>query len=253
MLPIFLGNARCVFKRDIMRRMKNTAKLTSKEKKKAALKKDQSTLLSGLLLGYLIWGLDNSQSPAQGAADLRQEQEAPAAKKLDIPTEGFPFDGPENAPITIVEFSDFECPYCTKWHNEVYLNLIEMYPDQIKLVYRNFPLTNIHANAYLAAEAAMCAGDQDSYWDYHEKLFVGAHGLSESALKEYAKELELDQALFEDCLETGKYESFVRDDMTYAMSIGVQSTPTFYVNGELVIGAQPIQVFQQIIERELGS
>jgi len=99
----------------------------------------------------------------------------------------------------------------------------------------------------------MCAGDQDAYWPYHEKLFESELGLREAALHEYAKQLELDTDSFESCLSSGKYTDFVKEDMDYAMSIGVQSTPTFYVNGQVVIGAQPIQVFRQIIDEELAK
>ncbi|MCP4139657.1 MAG: thioredoxin domain-containing protein [Chloroflexi bacterium] len=213
-----------------------------------------ATFVLGLLLGYFIWGSSPSTpaAPAQPGAEENQAPQAPAEPR-DVPTEGFPSEGPDDAPIVIVEFSDFECPFCTKWHNEVYLPLVEEYPDQIKLVYRNFPLTSIHANAYLAAEAAMCADDQDAYWPYHEKLFESELGLREAALHEYAKQLGLDAASFETCLSSAKYSDFVKEDMNYAISIGVQSTPTFYVNGQLVIGAQPLQVFQQIIDEELAK
>jgi len=188
--------------------------------------------------------------------------EAPAAAEVqnqvpvepkDIPIEGFPSQGPEDAPILIIEFSDFECPFCTRWHEDVYQPLLEEYPDQIRLVYRNFPLVGLHANAYLAAEAAMCAGDQDNYWGYHEKLFQSELGLRESALHEYAAQLELDAETFSECLISGKYTAFIKQDIDYAMSIGVQSTPTFYVNGQLVVGAQPLPVFRSIIDAELAK
>ena len=239
--------------------MNAKTKLTPKEKRKAALKKGEFNALTaivafalGLLVGYFIWG--NNATPTQQVAPAAEAQapQAPAEPR-DVPIEGFPSEGPDDAPIVIVEFSDFECPFCTKWHNEVYLPLLEEYPDQIKLVYRNFPLTSLHANAYLSAEAAMCAGDQDAYWAYHEKLFESELGLREAALYEYADQLQLDTGSFENCLSSGKYTDFVKEDMDYAISIGVQSTPTFYVNGRLLIGAQPFQVFSQVIDEELAK
>ena len=239
--------------------MNAKTKLTQKEKRKAALKKGEFNALTamvafalGLLVGYFIWG--NNATPTQQVAPAAEAQapQAPAEPR-DVPIEGFPSEGPDDAPIVIVEFSDFECPFCTKWHNEVYLPLLEEYPDQIKLVYRNFPLTSLHANAYLSAEAAMCAGDQDAYWAYHEKLFESELGLREAALYEYADQLQLDTGSFENCLSSGKYTDFVKEDMDYAISIGVQSTPTFYVNGRVIIGAQPLQVFTQIIDEELAK
>lgn len=208
----------------------------------------------GILIGYFIWGFE--ANPQDQVIEVPAANEAPPAQeaaRIDVPTEGFPSEGPDDAPIVIVEFSDFDCPFCTKWHNETYLPLLEEYPDQIKLVYRNFPLASLHPNAHLAAEAALCAGDQDRYWDYHEALFESKYGSSEEAFKEYAVDLDLDTATFNECLETRQYEDFVRADMDYARSIGVQSTPTFYVNGQPVIGAQPIQVFRQIIELELAK
>jgi protein-disulfide isomerase len=239
--------------------MNAKTKLSTKEKKLASRKKMEGNTLTaiatfalGLLFGYLIWGT-NPIAPSAAAAQPSGAQNQAPAERLDVPTEGFPSEGPDDAPIVIVEFSDFECPYCTKWHNETYLPLLEKYPDKIKLVYRNFPLTSLHANAYLSAEAAMCAGDQDAYWLYHEKLFESELGLREAALYEYANQLELDTNSFENCLSSGKYSDFVKKDMEYAINIGVQSTPTFYVNGRVLIGAQPLQVFTQVIDEELAK
>jgi|APSaa5957512622_1039677.scaffolds.fasta_scaffold02295_4 protein-disulfide isomerase len=249
---------------DIIRRMNSKNTPTQKEKKLAALKRKEFNALTsivafalGIMVGYFVWGYNAATDlPSQAVDSPPPAAEAPnlaPAQRLDVPTEGFPSEGPDDAPIVIVEFSDFECPFCTKWHNEVYQPLLEEYPDQIKLVYRNFPLTSIHANAHLAAEAAMCAGDQNSYWAYHEKLFESEYGLGILALNEYASELQLDTATFEECVSSRQYEDFVKDDMNYAISIGVQSTPTFYINGQIVIGAQPIQVFRQIIDSELAG
>jgi len=204
----------------------------------------------GLLIGYFVWGYD------AGSPKVIEVEDAPAAgevRRVDVPTEGFPSEGPDDAPIVIVEFSDFQCPFCTKWHNETYLPLMEEYPDQIKLVYRNFPLISIHPDAYLSAEAAMCAGDQGRYWDYHEALFESVYGLGTDALYQYAEDLGLEIDGFTLCLDEHKYKDFVRADMEYAMSIGVQSTPTFYVNGIPIVGAQPIQVFRSVIDDELAA
>jgi len=237
--------------------MSKSRKLSKKESKIASQKGKEInifvatlTFVLGLVIGYLLWGTNAQPSTAQAP---QAAQEAAPAVMHDIPTEGFPSEGPDNAPIVIVEFSDFECPFCRKWHNETYLPLREKYPNQIKLVYRNFPLVSLHANAYLAAEAAMCAGDQERYWDYHDALFQGKKGMGEEAFKGYAAELGLDTVAFNDCLDREKYKDFIREDMAYAASIGVQSTPTFYVNGKLVVGAQPLAVFEQIVQAELAE
>ncbi len=226
---------------------------TKKTKKLASVKGNNANLLSivgalalGILIGYFIWG---NVEPEVIVVDNAGESITPRDPLLTEP----PSEGPDDAPIEIVEFSDFQCPYCTKWHNETYKPLLELYPDQIKLVYRNFPLTSIHADAYLAAEAAMCAAEQERYWDYHEALFESRYGMGRDALKDYAVELGLDTKLFNECLDGHIYQDFVREDMEYAASLGVQSTPTFFVNGELVVGAQPLEVFVEIIEGELAK
>ncbi len=91
--------------------------------------------------------------------------------RYDIPTEGYPSNGPDDAPITIVEFSDFQCPFCSRFFNETYQPLLDAYPGQIRFIYRHLPLTSIHPNAFPAAEASMCANEQDSFWQYHDALF----------------------------------------------------------------------------------
>jgi protein-disulfide isomerase len=231
--------------------------LSPKQKRLRAAQKNQTLLLTSLLtftlgifVGYMIWGGGTAPAPAAPAAD---DGQLPRTSRYDIPTEGYPSTGPADAPITIVEFSDFECPFCTKWHREVYTPLMEQYPGQVRLVYRNFPLTGLHQNAYPAAEAALCAGNQGAYWEYHDKLFQALYGLGSDAFQQYASELSLDMDAFNECVNSHKYQPFVQDDIDFALSIGVQSTPTFFINGLPVVGAQPIQAFQQVIERELNG
>ncbi len=254
--------------------MNSTTSPTPKEEKLVTFKRDQFYTVMiiiafalGVLTGYFIWGRGGSASnpvpavaqpaPAQEEAPSAAGEQLPAEEqeitRYDIPSDGFPSEGPDDAPIVIVEFSDFQCPYCTKWHDETYKPLLEAYPDQIKLVYRNFPLTSIHPDAYLSAEAAMCAGDQDRYWDYHEALFESKYGLGIDSLKQYAEELGLDMDTFSSCLDSHEYQEFVQADMDFAANLGVRSTPTFFVNGLAVVGAQPMQVFQQIIDSELAG
>jgi protein-disulfide isomerase len=161
--------------------------------------------------------------------------------------------GPDSAPITIIEFSDFECPYCQKWHLEVWPRLQEAYPDQIRLVYRDFPLTNIHANATPAAAAANCAGEQDHYWEFNELLFNARNGLNKASYQAYANELGLDIDSFNECLDSGRQNDEVMADFEFAANLGVSSTPTFFVNGIPVVGAQPFEVFSQLINQELAG
>jgi protein-disulfide isomerase len=173
--------------------------------------------------------------------------------RYEIPVDDDPMLGLSDAPITIVEFSDYECPYCRRWHTDVYPSLLETYGDQIRFVYRDFPLESIHANAKPAAEAANCAYEQGAFWEYHDKLFGMQLGLSSQAYQEYASQLELDEAAFQECIESGRYQEEVQSDFEFAANLGVRSTPTFFINGIAVVGAQPFEVFQEVIERELAG
>ncbi|NUM45001.1 MAG: DsbA family protein [Anaerolineales bacterium] len=234
----------------------------------------------GLSVGYLFWGragaIPTTAATTTGAAVVAPETNAEAENpaqttgqtnpqadtqtadtqeivRYDVPIDDDPFFGPATAPITIIEFSDFECPYCRKWHVEVFQRLLDTYPDQIKFVYRDFPLTSIHPNAFSAAEAANCAGDQGVYWPYHEQLFSMQLGLSQDAYTQYAEQLGLDMATFGACIAEGKHKDEIQADFEYAAQLGVRSTPTFFINGIAVVGAQPYDVFQQVIEKELAG
>jgi len=162
-----------------------------------------------------------------------------------------PAKGPEKAPVVIVEFSDFECPYCSRAESTI-AEVIRAYPDKIRLVYRDFPLP-MHANAPKAAEAAKCAGDQGKYWDMHAKLFANQRALDAKALKGYAKELNLDQAKFDKCLDSGEKTKLVEEDHKAGGELGVTGTPAFFVNGMLLSGAQPFEAFKELIDAELAQ
>jgi len=216
---------------------------------------------AGILLGYVVWGFkptggqaQTSQMAAQSSGPVAEASatEAPQYIRYDVPSEGFPAIGPTDAPITIVEFSDYQCPFCRRWHAEVYEPLLAAYPGKIKLVYRNLPLTSIHPDAFGAAEAAMCAGEQDAYWPYHEKLF-GSENLGSMVYTEYAQELSLNMDMFQSCLKDQKYKSAIEADSDFAVNLGVRSTPTFFINGLAIVGAQPLDVFKQVINKELAG
>ncbi len=213
----------------------------------------------GVLVGYVAWGPGSGATAAvtqqQAAAPVAQApaaQQAPQYQRYDIPTAGFPSLGPDDAPIVVVEFSDFQCPFCRRFHDETYQSLLDAYPGQIRFVYRNLPLTSIHPNAMPAAVASLCANDQNAYWDYHEKLF-SSEQLDEETYIRYAADLGLDTEKFTSCLSSGSHDAEIQDDMDFAINLGVQSTPTFFVNGLAIVGAQPLTNFQQIIEKELAG
>lgn len=207
----------------------------------------------GILLGYVIWGRGTAVVAQQPSGPVAEAPvEVPQYTRYDIPTEGFPSLGPADAPITIVEFSDFQCPYCRRFHEETYRALLDAYPGQIRFVYRNLPLTSIHPDAMPSAVASLCANDQGAYWDYHDKLF-SSEILTRDTFVQYAADLNLDVEEFTACLDSGKHDKFIQDDMNFAINLGVQSTPTFFINGLAVVGAQPLSAFTQIIDQELAG
>jgi protein-disulfide isomerase len=215
----------------------------------------------GVLLGYVVWGFTpdggrvlTPQSAAQPSGPIAEAPvtEEPQFVRYEIPSEGFPSIGPANAPITIVEFSDYQCPYCRRWHEQVYEPLLAAYPGKIKMVYRHLPLTSIHPDAFAAAEAAMCAGDQDAYWPYHEKLF-SSEALGMQTYVQYAQDLSLDVDAFQTCMTENKFKDAIEADSDFAVNLGIRSTPTFFINGLAIVGAQPLEVFKQVIDKELAG
>ncbi len=209
---------------------------------------------AGLLVGYMAWG-QNASGQAVAAQPGNVEDAIPAptqtVKRYDIPTEGFPSIGPEDAPITIVEFSDYQCPFCKRWHDEVYQDLMKAYPGQIRLVIRNLPL-GFHPEALPAAQAAMCAGEQDAYWAFHDALF-GDSPLGQDTYLQYAAKLGLDTEAFQKCLSEERYREFIEKDAAFAQNLGVNGTPTFFINGLAIVGAQPLEVFKNVIDKELAG
>ncbi|HII72314.1 TPA: DsbA family protein [Candidatus Woesearchaeota archaeon] len=181
---------------------------------------------------------------------------ASAAEPIDDPDVLLDDDeikGDPDAPVTIVEFSDFECPYCGMFYQQAYQQILSEYVDEglVKIVFRDYPLP-FHEDAQKAAEAAECAGDQGKFYDMHDMLFENQDSLSVSDLKKYAKELGLNTAKFNDCLDSGKYEEEVQMDAADGSAYGVSGTPAFFVNGRLMEGALPFDQIAQVIEEELG-
>lgn len=176
------------------------------------------------------------------------------AEKIEVSADDDPFLGDENAPITIIEFSDFQCPYCGKFDEDTLPELKEKYIDtgKIKFIYRDYPL-EFHQYAQKAAEASECAHEQDKYWEYHDILFKNQNDLTVDDLKKYAADLKLDTNKFNECLDSSKYKEEVEKDFNDGQSYGVSGTPAFFVNGILISGAQPFSAFEEIIEQELNK
>ncbi len=165
--------------------------------------------------------------------------------------------GDKNAEVTIIEFSDYQCPFCEKFWGETLPQLKKEYIDKgkVKLIYRDFPLTDIHPHAQKAAEAAECArkiNGESAYWKMHDKLFENQQALSVTDLKKYAKELGL-PASFDTCLDSGEMAQEINKDQQDGTSYGVDGTPAFFIDGKPLIGAQPFSAFKQIIDQELNA
>ena len=188
--------------------------------------------------------------------DLNQEINVPSSdsnKKIDVSVDDDPVKGDKNAPVTIIEFSDFQCPFCGKFFKETFGQIDEKYikTGKVKMVFRDFPLS-FHENAQKSAEAAECADEQGKFWEYHDMLFENQEKLSVEDLKRYAVELGLDKDKFDSCLDSEKYKDEVKKDFSDGQKYGVSGTPAFFINGKLVSGAQPFSAFEKVIEAELG-
>jgi protein-disulfide isomerase len=176
----------------------------------------------------------------------------PPVVRMDVRTEGGPVRGSAEAPVTLVEFSDFQCPFCKR--SQATLNqLLERYPGKLKIVYRDFPLDQLHPQARGASEAARCAGDQGKFWDYHDVLFTQAPPLSPDAMRRYAEQAGLDLVAFDRCLSSGQHRDAVQRDVEEGMRLGVTGTPAFFINGRPLVGAQQIEAFTRVIDEELAS
>jgi len=177
----------------------------------------------------------------------------PQKPKIKIDLADAAIRGNEQAPITIVEFSDFQCPYCAKAEKTL-RKLLNKYPQQVQLVYRNFPLGR-HPQARIAAEAGLCAKEQSSayFWSLHDKMFADPGHLKVDNLKQKAAAVGLNSKIFDQCLESHKYDLKLQMEINQAQSYGVNSTPVFFVNGVKIVGNQPIESFEKIIQIELAN
>lgn len=177
-------------------------------------------------------------------------------RRVEVSQDDDPAIGPSDAPVVIIEFSDYQCPFCRKFALETLDRILEEYSGKVRFVYRDFPLESIHAYALKAAEAANCAGEQGRYFEYHDLLFERQEDWSSrgtAAFVEYAEQLGLELESFKTCLSSGKYEEEVRKDLQDGLRAGVSGTPAFFINGIPLSGAQPFEAFKAIIDSELAE
>ena len=170
--------------------------------------------------------------------------------RFDVVSEGFPSKGADAAKVTIVEFSDFECPFCLRVVPTLD-RILEEYGDDVRLVFRQFPLNSIHPNAQSAAEASLCAADQSRFWQYHDALFAEPGGLDGESLRRTASEIGLDTDEFESCLDARRHAAAVDADLEAGRMLGITGTPALFINGRFLSGAQPYEVIAAIVDDEL--
>lgn len=182
----------------------------------------------------------------KATADIKVLLQPP---RIEINTDNSPSKGPETAPITIVEFTDYQCPFCGKARPTLD-KIFASYPDKVRHVLKDYPLS-FHKNARKAHEAAYCAGDQGKYWEMYKLLFENQSALTVNDLKRYAANLGLDTAMFNKCLDEGVNEKKVTENIIEARIAGVVGTPSFFINGIMVSGARPYSDFKEIIDNEL--
>jgi len=191
-------------------------------------------------------------APPGAQTAVAQATPTPPVRVSNPSPDDDPFWGPADAPVTIIEFSDFQCPYCGRFIAQTYPQIKQQYEGKVRFVFRDFPLSG-HENAQKAAEAAGCASEQGKFWEYHDILFANQQALDVTSLKSYAGQLGLDTAAFNQCLDSGTRAQETQKDYQDGISYGVTGTPAFIVDGLLMIGAQPFANFQTAIDAALQS
>ena len=212
---------------------------------------------------YLQEALKTAKANPTEALAANDQINLPAptrAPKVDVTIGHLPTLGDDNAKVTVVEFSDYQCPFCEQFEKNTFPQINEEYikTGKIKFAYRHYPLNSIHLNAQKAGEATECANEQGKFWDYHALVFenqenwttLAGDGLT-GTFTTYAGELGLNQDQFKSCLDAGKYKQLVEADTADGVTAGVDGTPTFFVNGWRLVGAQPFAQIQELIEQEL--
>lgn len=182
-------------------------------------------------------------------ADIRYTLDVPPLPRYKVDAGKNPELGPRDATVTLVEFSDFQCPYCAQARRMI-ARLVELYPKSLRVVFRDFPLAQ-HNNAKGAAEAAFCANEQSKFWAYHDILFENANALEVADLKRYAKDAELNMSDFEKCLSSDRPKTALAEDERAADNFGVQGTPAIFINGMKLVGLLPLPLMQILIEQEM--
>jgi len=195
-----------------------------------------------VILGYLIYLISTKATSLTNLFSQDNSQ----LTDLNLATLDDPYKGSRQAKVVIVEFSDFECPYCFQEFSIV-RQVIETYGDKINFIFRDFPIPN-HPHAQKAAEAGECAHEQDKFWQMHDMMFINRDNLDIKSLKIYAQQIGLDVSKFSQCLDSGRYQKEVELDMADGITAGVTGTPTFFINGQIVEGTVGLEFFKKAID-----
>jgi protein-disulfide isomerase len=222
--------------------------------KKDTLWKASTVILAIVVIWMVTSGGDSNSNAINNPPTVGNLPSAPVVADMDELVDDDAFKGDANAPVTIVEWSDYECPFCARFYDQTLAQLDEEYikTGKVKFVYRDFPL-GFHQQAQKAAEAAECAGEQGKYFDMHDALFENGVAGGVSSFKQFASDIGLDTGDFDECLDSGEMASEVAEDLAAGSAAGVTGTPGFIINGQLVSGAQPFSVFKQVIDAALAA
>jgi protein-disulfide isomerase len=220
---------------------------------KGALQGDEATVRPQVRAFLQQQKLNASRSlyikSLQSAAKIIVRLEPPNVYRMQVSVDGAPWRGAAKAAVTLVEFSDFHCPFC-KQSQATLKQLLDQYAGKVKFVYRDFPIEAIHPGAQRASEAARCANDQRKFWEFHDLLFANAPAPDE--FKRYAQQVGLDVTKFESCLSSRTHNAGVQKDIDEGKALGITGTPAFFINGRLLAGAQPLDAFARVIDDELA-
>lgn len=212
--------------------------------------------VAGLASGFLVWGRSAERVPPSNEVTNQESTQAMTIEqtpnRLAVSPDDDPALGPDDAQVVIVEFSDFSCPFCQRFHQETFKDLINTYADLIRFVYRDFPIVGGGQVGFQEAQAANCAAEQGDYWTFHDALFSGRYNLDRSGFGKYASDLGLDAAELEECIATERYTEEVQAYFRDGFDLGVTGTPTFFINGIPLVGAQPLSSFAKVIDSELN-
>ena len=212
-------------------------------------------LAGGAILGAAV-ARSRGEAVAQDGPSGRDAGGEPAlpgrgAAPLQIQTAGRPTLGPSDAAVTIVEFTDYDCPFCRRHYQQTFTRLMAAYGDRVRYVVRHFPLVSLHPDAAKAAEAAECANRQGLFWEYHDFLLRQATVLDAPSLKRYATEVGVDTDGFDRCLDEGASAAAVQEDLREGFRNGVRGTPSFFINDQFLSGAVPYEAFAAYVDAAL--